>query len=231
MRLMRVIDLGEIGRPEVHAARRNRAACSTAAAHPADRTAAAVSGPLVCSQNWMPCRSAKARSSVLVVRRSADRGCAAPAPSTASPTRDFDLRQARRGCDSPRDQCAQRQRAGRKCAAAALRSSSCRRRSCCASRENRPARRLSCGTMAHRQPRAVAVAPGRAVDRRAASSPAAPCRYATGCLRARAAWPPPARAASRCCMLQPPQTPKCGQRGVHALDAGLDGSRSPIACS
>ena len=79
---------------------------------------------------------------------------------------------------------------------------------------------------AHRHARAVAIAPGQAVDRRAAASPAAPCRCATGCLRARAASPPPARAlpGAACCSRRRRRN---GGSAAARAPRSARGSRSP----
>ena len=80
----------------------------------------------------------------------------------------------------------------------------------------------------HREPRAMPVFPRRPVDRAAAAAPARtrPRRHsASSSVRCFAAT---CAAASKCCCEQPPQTPKCGQRGSTraALDLSTASARA-----
>ena len=217
---MRVVDLREIGRPERHreaelgqrvGERRRRrrraggrsrgpsAAATTARRARRRRRAAAPRSAAASGSRW---RSTSA------VTRVADR--------------ELDLRQAvalvHRG-----DQLAQRQQQRADVRRQHLADCPCRRRSSTCARGSRPA---PCPSSPRSAPTAArdSVAPGRPLDRPQHLLGAAPCRGATGCPRARAAWsrPAPRRAGAASCSRR-----RCRSAGSAAPRAASSRAAAP----
>ena len=185
----------------------------------ADETALTVSGPPAAGRTDAVAIGEGAQPR-LVARPSAARGCAARARTVRRSRRRASSPTASSICGSAvadRQRCRSASRSARQqrrdLAAAARARASCRRRSSTCARESRPARRPSSARGAPRAARGGG-SPTPVRESAAAAAPARTrpmCHSASSSARCLAAT---CAAASRCCSVQPPQTPKCGQRGV-----------------
>ena len=93
-------------------------------------------------------------------------------------------------------------------------------------RGSRPPRSPSCARNLRAEARAAPVVPHRAAQGRKPAPRGEAAPAARGCPAARAPWRRAASLGSRCCRAQPPQTPKCAQRGVTRPAAGSSTSSS-----
>ena len=212
-----VVHLGELGRAEVRCARRTRAARSRARSRPGG-TDARCPGPPGCSHTERRGFRAKLLQSA---RSSSVSGSEMPEHQHRGVVadRDLDLRQAVADRERLRPARAAAG-SGADLLAAGRGTRACRRRSSSAARGSRPSRRPSSARGAPTGARGGG-SPTPRRRRSAAWSRAPPCRCAPRFSSSPRCLAAICVRASACCVAQPPQTPKCGQRGVAPARAPL----------